>query len=211
MKNHILTALAFAAALATNAFAYTWTGDAGDGILNTPENWSPVLPGTPIDARWTTLAIGLPADGAAAEAESSKKRAENAIRQAARDIVLKLKAELESRLRRAVSASVKEAMTPAFMTELLRTMAADFAKDPDARITVLASARDADALAAAVRDTLSADFKAEPRVFADASVKGGLQVSFSGDEVFFDFSEEAVTSLVAGYAGEKLAALLENR
>ena len=66
MKNHILTALAFAAALATNAFAYTWTGDAGDGILNTPENWSPVLPGTPIDARWTTLAIGLPADGAAA-------------------------------------------------------------------------------------------------------------------------------------------------
>ena len=150
-------------------------------------------------------------DGAAAEAESSKKRAENAIRQAARDIVLKLKSELEGRLRRAVSASVKEAMTPAFMAELIRGMAADFAKDPAAQITVLTSARDADALAAAVRDTLAADFKAEPEVFADASVKGGLQISFSGDEVFFDFSEEAVTALVAGYAGEKLAAILENR
>ena len=150
-------------------------------------------------------------DGAAAEAESSKKRAENAIRQAARDIVLKLKTELENRLRRAVSASVKEAMTPAFMAELIRGMAADFAEDPGAQITVLASARDAEALASAVRDTLAADFKAEPKVFADASVKGGLQISFSGDEVFFDFSEEAVTALVAGYAGEKLAAILENR
>lgn len=64
-KKHILTSIAFAS-LAANALAYTWTGDADDGILNTPENWSPVLPGTPISARWTTLAIGLPADGAAA-------------------------------------------------------------------------------------------------------------------------------------------------
>ena len=148
---------------------------------------------------------------AAAEAESSQKRAENAIRQAARDIVLKLKAELETRLRRVVSASVKEAMTPAFMAELIRGMAADFAGDPEARITVLASERDADALSAAVKDTLSASFKSQPQVFGDASVKSGLQVSFSGDEVFFDFSEEAITGLVGRYAGEKLARILENR
>ena len=150
-------------------------------------------------------------DAAAAEAASSQARAENTIRQAARDIVLKLKAELETRLRRAVSASVKEAMTPAFMAELIRTMAADFSKDPEAQITVLASARDAEALAAAVKDTLGASFRTEPQVLADGSVKSGLQVSFSGDEVFFDFSEEAITGLVGRYAGEKLARILENR
>ena len=150
-------------------------------------------------------------DAAAAEAASLQTRAENTIRQAARDIVLKLKAELETRLRRAVSSSVKEAMTPAFMAELIRTMAADFAKDPESQITVLASARDAEALAAAVRDTLGASFKAVPQVLADNSVKSGLQVSFSGDEVFFDFSEEAITGLVGAYAGEKLARILENR
>ena len=122
-----------------------------------------------------------------------------------------IKAELETRLRRAVSASVKEAMTPAFMAELIRAMAADFAKDPEAQITVLASARDAEALAAAVKDTLGASFKAVPQVLADNSVKSGLQVSFGGNEVFFDFSEEAITGLVGAYAGEKLARILENR
>ena len=63
MKNHILIAFAFAAALATNAFAYTWTGAANDGILNTPENWDPALPET--FPRWASLSIPLPDDGAA--------------------------------------------------------------------------------------------------------------------------------------------------
>ena len=43
---------------------------------------------------------------AGAEAQSIQKRAESTIRQAARDIVLKLKSELECRLERAVSGSV---------------------------------------------------------------------------------------------------------
>ncbi len=51
------------AAFATNALAYTWTGNAGDGILNTPENWNPVLPDT--FPRWSSLGIALPANGAA--------------------------------------------------------------------------------------------------------------------------------------------------
>ena len=148
---------------------------------------------------------------AEAEAASVRSRAESSIRQAARDIVLKLKAELESRLNRALSASAKAAMTPEFMAELIREMVKDFAKDPDARVTILASERDAEALAAVIRETLGASFKEAPQVFADASVKGGMQVGFNNDEVFFDFSVEAITSLIGSYAGERLARILEDR
>lgn len=150
-------------------------------------------------------------DAAEAEAALTSQRAESSIRQAARDIVLKLKAELEERLRRTVSASAKAAMTPEFMAELIRELAKDFAKDPDAKITILSSERDAEALAAAVKDTLGGSFRNTPQIFADAAVKGGMQISFNNDEVFFDFSTEAVTALVGGYAGEKLARILENR
>ena len=148
---------------------------------------------------------------AGAEAQSIQKRAESTIRQAARDIVLKLKAELENRLRLAVSASSKSAMTPEFMAELIRDLAKEFAKDPEAKITILSSARDAEALASAVKDTLGSSYRNVPQVFADNSVKGGMQISFNDDEVFFDFSVEAITGLVGGYAGEKLARILENR
>ena len=150
-------------------------------------------------------------DAAQADAASSVQRAENSIRQAARDIVLKLKAELENRLSLAISASSKSAMTPEFMAELIRDLAKEFAADPEAKITILSSARDAGALASAVKDTLGSSYKNAPQVFADNSVKGGMQISFNDDEVFFDFSVEAITGLVGGYAGEKLARILENR
>lgn len=57
MKRLSLPALALLLALPGSALAYTWTGAANDGILNTPQNWNPELPGTPISDRWSTLAI----------------------------------------------------------------------------------------------------------------------------------------------------------
>ncbi len=63
MKRLSLPALALLLALPGSALAYTWTGAANDGILNTPENWNPVLPDT--FPRWSSLGIALPANGAA--------------------------------------------------------------------------------------------------------------------------------------------------
>ena len=145
------------------------------------------------------------------DAASTTARAESSIRQAARDIALKLKVELEERLTKAISASAKSAMTPEFMASLISDMAKDFAKNPDAEITILTSGRDAEALSALVRDTLGASFKNAPQVFADSSVKGGMQIDFNGENVFFDFSAEAITELIGRYTGERLARILENR
>ena len=145
------------------------------------------------------------------DAASTTARAESSIRQAARDIALKLKVELEERLTKAISVSAKSAMTPEFMASLISDMAKDFAKNPDAEITILTSGRDAEALSALVRDTLGASFKNAPQVFADASVNGGMQIDFNGENVFFDFSAEAITELIGRYTGERLTRILENR
>ena len=148
---------------------------------------------------------------AESEAESSRLRAENSIRQAARDIVLKLKSELDIRLKRSVSASVKSAMTPEFMAEQIRVLVKDFAADPEADITVLCSERDAEKLRDLVMDTLGDSFRNAPEIFGDSGVKSGMQISFRGDEVFFDFSAESLTGLIGKYTGEKLARILEDR
>ena len=148
---------------------------------------------------------------AEADAASMTARAESSIRQAARDIALKLKAELEERLTKAIAASAKSAMTPEFMAALIADMAKDFAKNPDAEITILTSERDAEALSAMIKDTLGKSFREAPQVFADAAVKGGMQIDFNGEDVFFDFSTEAITELISRYTGEKLAQILADR
>ena len=84
-----------------------------------------------------------------ADAVTLQKRAESAISQAARDVVLKLKAELENRISAAVAGAAEETMTPAFMAELVKSLGTKFLADPNAEVTVIASVKDAAALDAA--------------------------------------------------------------
>jgi len=135
-----------------------------------------------------------------------QQRAEGAVRQAARDILLQLKAELEKRLRAATAGAAKEALTP----QLMATIIAGFAKaDPDAEISALCSARDVEALQSALFASLGKSFEKQPKVFADSSIEGGMEVSLRNGEFFFDFTVPAVTELVGELVGERIAALLE--
>lgn len=141
------------------------------------------------------------------EAETLQKRAESAINQAARDVVLKLKAELESRISAAVAGAAEETMTPAFMAELVKSLGASFLADPDADVTVIASVKDAAALDAALKGALVSSLKKQPRVLAESTIRGGMEVNFTGSELYFDFSTEALTGLLAEYTAPKIAAI----
>ncbi len=142
------------------------------------------------------------------KAEALEKRAESALRQAARDIILQLQNELEVRLKRAVATAADQALTPEFMASLIRELGAKFAADPNAKISVLTTLKDAAGLNAALIGALKASFRTAPAVFGDAGIKGGMEVSFRDGELYFDFTTQAVTDLVSAYIGPRLAALL---
>ncbi len=144
---------------------------------------------------------------ATADADGLRERAENAVRQAARDLVLKLKAELEERLHAAVAGAAEAALTPEFMAGLIRELAAKFAAEPDAQLTVLAAVKDSAALDAALRDALADSLKKTPKVLADPNLKGGLEVSFKDGAFYFDFSVEAITELIGAYTGPRIGAI----
>lgn len=145
------------------------------------------------------------------EARRTVERSENAIRQSARDVALQLKSELESRLKTAVSNSAKEAMTPAFMASLIRDMALACCKDPDGEVKVFAAVNQSGVLENAVKDTLNDSFRKMPQIFGDSGVKGGLQISFNGEDVFMDFSTDAIVELVGNYTSERIRKILEEK
>lgn len=148
---------------------------------------------------------------AAAGAETLQKRGESALKQAARDIVLALKVELENRLKKAVGTAAEQALTPQFMAGLIQELAVKFAAGNGSQITVLASVKDADALAKALNGALVNSLHISPKVFPNAEIKGGMEVSFNGDQIYFDFTSEAITQLVSAYIGPKLASLIQEQ
>ncbi len=145
---------------------------------------------------------------AAAEAEKLQLRAESAISQAARDIVFKLKSELENRLRSAVAGAAGAALTPEFMAELVKVLAEKLAVEPEAEISVLCAVKDEAALTEKLTAALRDSFRTAPKVFADSGIDGGLEVSFRDGEFYFDFTIPALTELLGKYTSERVAKLL---
>lgn len=146
-----------------------------------------------------------------AEIESSnlKKRAESAIQQASRDVILTLKNEIQSRLNKIFADSTAEAFSADYMAELISELCEAFVKNPESEITVVSAVKDVDKLKNALFNALKDSFVKKFEVFPDKEIAGGFKVNFSGSEVFYDFSDDAVCSLLSEYAGPVVGELLK--
>ena len=141
------------------------------------------------------------------ECEALQKRAESAVAQAARDILLKLKAELEARLNAAVADAAAQALTPELMAQLVRELTAKFVANPDAELTVRCAVKDCAALDAALKSALADSLRKTPTVLADSTVTGGVEVGIDGGKLYFDFSLDAIREVVGAYTGQHIAEL----
>lgn len=150
-------------------------------------------------------------DAARIESEALRERAESAVRQAARDTILKLKSELESRLAAAVAGATAQALDATLMAEIVRMLAARFIADPDGEVTVRCAVKDRDALDAALKNALADSLAKTPKVLADSAMAGGLELGTDNGRLYFDFSLEAVGEVVGDYAGEQVAALFKEK
>lgn len=148
---------------------------------------------------------------AKAESDALHDRAESAVKQAARDTILKLKAELETRLVAAVSGATAQALDPELMAEIVKMLAAKFVTDPDGEVTVRCAVKDRDALDAALKNALADSLANAPKVLADSAMAGGLELGTDNGRLYFDFSLEAVGEVVGEYAGETVAALFNDK
>ena len=148
---------------------------------------------------------------AKSECEALRKRAESAVAQAARDILLKLKSELEARLNTAVADATAQALTPELMARIVRELAAKFVADPDAELTLRCAVKDRDALDAALKNALADSLHKAPTVLADSTITGGVEVGIDGGRLYFDFSLDAIREVVATYTGQHIAGLFADK
>ena len=147
------------------------------------------------------------------DADSLKKRAEIAVKQASRDIMLKLKGELQKRLENVVRDISSESMTPEFMGELIKEMAVTFSKKDSASnlsLELLVAPKDCEKLKKVLLASVGKTFVETPEVFSDSDIAGGLKIGFKGSDVFFDFSDDAISDLLCAYVSPQLAELLES-
>lgn len=147
---------------------------------------------------------------AKAEAEINTNKGKAAVKQAARDVLLSLQADLQNRLEAIVKAGVGAAMTPELMGQIVLKMAEKYLSNPgNDTVEMLLSANDATALEAGLKAGLLADLKEKPEIQISSNFSSGLKIGVKGSDLFFDFSDEALTEIICNYTGPKLAAMIK--
>ena len=150
---------------------------------------------------------------AEADAQKTKEKAEATIRQIARDIVINLENELGSRLKACVKNLVGAALTPALMAEIVKTMlqASAAKQGSEPKLELILPPNRLEELQQQLLQCLAADLKEKPEFFKGLDFSAGLKLGFKGDDVFFDFSDGAITEIIVAYAGPRLAAILSGK
>lgn len=148
---------------------------------------------------------------AKAFAAAEQDKAFKAIQQASRDAVIALKADLLAKLNAVARDCAAKAMTPGLMGQIILEMAKAYRQNPssDAGIELLLPQKEQGEVEGVLKSALLADLKANLKINLTNEFGAGLQISFADNEVFFDFSDEALADILCKFVGPKLAAVIK--
>ena len=149
------------------------------------------------------------ADKIRKDAEASQKKADAAVRQAARDVIISLKDDLQEKLRAVVREASAQAMTPEAMAGLIAKIAEQFAQNAASGAEVILSVREREEAAQKLIGCLPDVLKKNSSVQLGRGFAAGFKIGFNDSEVFLDFSDEALADVICEFVGPKLAAVIK--
>jgi len=145
------------------------------------------------------------------DAKRNEERAANTIKQASRDIVIALNSELQDRLKNVVKECVGESMTPEMMGKLILAMQKNYIEKTgisEPGIEVLLNEKDREVMEKFIKSSLLSDLKSNPEISIGHDFTSGLKIGFKGNDLFFDFSDDALAEMICAYVGPRLAAII---
>ena len=149
---------------------------------------------------------------AQAETQAAQEKANEAIRQAVRDAVIALKADLLAKLNTVAHSCVSETVNPEVMKQIVLKMADAYGKeghDATGSLEILLPKKEQEQAEAYLKAQLLAELKANPAIHLTNEFNAGLQISFRGEDVYFDFSDDALAEVLCRFVGPKLTAVIK--
>lgn len=143
------------------------------------------------------------------EAKSDRARQEaagkEAVRQAARDLVLSVQAQLTSIFREVVEGATGEALDGAALEKAVATVVESWTTGKEQSIDVLLAEADLARIESSLRNRLATQLAAGTEIRANPAVKGGFRIATRDGGVYYDFTADAIADALAAYLTPRLA------
>ena len=147
---------------------------------------------------------------ATAENERMRQKSEEALRQSGRQLLLEVRNELQSRVQGAVSNLLKAELQPGAVAEIIAKLCENYLRSQgnEDNLAVLVPSDQLDVLSAAVKAKLAENLRERVSLAPSKALANGFKLSFTGSDVVYDFSEEALTEAIAAHLSPSLGAIL---
>ncbi len=148
---------------------------------------------------------------AKADAQILAQKGEEALRHAARDIMLTLRQQLQERVREAALQTVRAAMDAQQLPQIITDVVTNYLAQGGAQddLQVLLNPEQFETLSQAVSSKLGESLKKHCTFAPTPSVASGFKLVFKDNDVLYDFSDEALADTVAAFVGPRIAAALK--
>ncbi len=144
------------------------------------------------------------------ECQTLRQKSEESIRQSGRQVLLQLRAQLCQRMENVAARLVKSELTPGATAQILSQLCRAYweKEGRESRVEALVPAERLEELQTQVFAALGKDLKENVSLKPDKRLSGGFQLSFQGDQVVYDFSDQALAEAVASHLSPALGALV---
>lgn len=145
------------------------------------------------------------------EAEKTEKASDEAIKQAARNMLLSFKDSLIKEFEGIILEDTSKAMSKDVLAKVIPETVKEWAKNTDASgLSVLLSEADLKALEAGLKNELKAQIAKGMEVKADKSLSSGFRIGVNNGAAFYDYSAESLAEMFSTYLNPKVAALMND-
>lgn len=145
------------------------------------------------------------------EAEKTEKASDEAIKQAARNMLLSFKDSLIKEFEGIILEDTSKAMSKDVLAKVIPETVKEWAKNTDASgLSVLLSEADLKALEAGLKNELKAQISKGMEVKADKSLSFGFRIGVNNGAAFYDYSAESLAEMFSTYLNPKVAALMND-
>lgn len=144
------------------------------------------------------------------EADLFVQKGEESLRQAARDVLLALRGDLEKRVVATVEKLMQEQLDGENLAMVIANMVTEFvARDGDTdQLQVLLKADELATLEKAVKAKLVADLRERVAFAPSSTVNSGFKLVFRDSGVMYDFTDQALAEVLSAYLSPQISSKL---
>jgi len=147
------------------------------------------------------------------EAERFRQRAVRSIEQAARDLLITLRQDIEALLDRVVRQEVRQTLDGPGLGALLERAVTAYIEQggASADLQVLLGQAEREALSALFREKFAGQLRDGATLGGDDAILRGFRISRGQDSAYYEFSDEALSEALARFLRPALATLLQEK